>query len=479
MSSERFDVAVIGSGPAGQQAALYAASSGRSVCVIEKELSVGGSCVTHGTIPSKTLREVAASFDAFRRRVGDALTPEIPADTRLEALLQRKQQVIREHQTSMVRQLRKSKVSTIAGRARFVAAKTLEVLSVRGERRMVDADIIVIACGSRPRRPDTVPIDHEHVLDSDSILSMLWLPKSLVVLGGGVIGCEYATVFAALGVEVTIVDRAPRPLAFLDPELSHAFSGTFEHRTGCHYMGGATVEEVQWNGVDAVETTLGNGWKIQSEKLLCAMGRVPNLDSLNLAAAGLTTSERGHVKVNERCETEVEGIFAIGDAIGFPSLASAALEQGRRAMRCAAGQEPGDSARTLPMGIYTIPEISSVGLSEVQADEEFGSCLVGRTSFQSVARGQISGAREGFLKLVAAPDGRRLLGVHVFGEGATELVHIGEMALLQNAEVDLFVEQIFNFPTMAEAYREAAMEIVTARERSAEDRSNELPTGSP
>jgi NAD(P) transhydrogenase len=326
------------------------------------------------------------------------------------------------------------------------------------------APFIVIATGSRPRVPDNIPIDHEHILDSDSILSLVYLPKSLIVLGGGVIASEYASIFALLGVQVIMVDTADRPLKFLDQELTDEFCGAFE-KTGGQYLGLQTIKTVQWDGFSKVRTVLESGETLESEKMLVALGRVANLENLNIQAAGLNPTTRGLISVNAHCQTTVPHIYAVGDVIGPPSLASCSMEQGRRAVCHALGLETGVAPENIPMGIYTIPEMSSVGLSEQEAKDKWGGAIIGRARFHEIARGQISGMTNGLLKMVADPKGKQLLGVHIVGEGATELIHIGQMGLLHHIHIDQFVENIFNFPTLAEAYRVAALDIVKQRHR--------------
>jgi NAD(P) transhydrogenase len=308
-----------------------------------------------------------------------------------------------------------------------------------------------------------VPIDHEHVLDSDSILSMLYLPRSLTVLGSGVIACEYATIFGALGTKVTMIDKYPSPMGFLDAELTQRFVAHFESELQCRFLGDRRVEGVAWNGVDAVETTLDDGEVVRSEKLLCAQGRAANVVGLDIESAGLVVNAAGLIDVNAHMQTTVPHIYAVGDVIGAPALASTSMEQGRRAICHALGVPVVNAIETIPVGIYTIPEMSCVGLSEAQARDRHGEVLVGRANFSELARGQISCCTDGLLKLVSDPRGAAILGVQIFGEGATELIHVGQMGLLGAMSVDVFIESIFNFPTLAEAYRVAALDIMRQR----------------
>lgn len=458
-----FDVAVIGSGPAGQKAAVQAAKAGKKVLVIERDRGVGGSCVQRGTIPSKTLRESAVYFAGLRTRSHGVLGIEIPAGVQLASLMSRMESVVEAHTCYMGAQLKRNGIEQWHGRARFVSPEELEVTDVRGKKRMVLARIIVIATGSRPRTPPEVPVDHENILDSDSVLSTMYLPNTMTVLGGGVIASEYASIFACLGVAVTMVDRFERPVGFLDPELTQRFQESFEKRDNCRFLGGRKVVRVQWDGVSQVVTELDDGTTLRADKMLCALGRLANVEGLGLEAAGLKVTDRGLIAVDERCCTAVPHIYAVGDVIGGPSLASTSMEQGRRAMCFALGLPVADAAETIPMGIYTIPEMASVGLNEQQARERHGDVFVGRANFSELARGQIAGATEGLLKLVADGEGRRLLGAQIVGEGATELIHLAQMAMMTGFEIGGFIRSIFNFPTMAEAYRVAALDIAMQR----------------
>jgi len=459
---EYYDIVVIGSGPSGQKAAIQGAKLGQRVVVIEQDVRVGGACVHYGTIPSKTLRECAQSLVSFQQRCAGFVDLHIREDLHMAQLLSRLQHVVQEHERYMGEQLQRNDVTLWHGRARFVSPHEIDVLAPDGNHRHVTGDIIVIAAGSRPRTPPEVPVDHEHIFDSDSMLSLMYLPASLTVLGSGVVACEYASLFAALGVQVTIIDRYERPLGFLDSELTQHFVRSFEARGG-RFLGQQRVINVAWDGVSSVVTTLANGVTIRSEKLLCSLGRVANVEGLNIAAAGLACPSSGLLEVDEHCRTAVPHIYAVGDIIGPPALASCAMEQGRRAMCHALGQEVGHPPELIPMGIYTIPEMASVGLNEAEARQRYGGVLVGRARFDELARGQIAGITDGLLKLVADAQGRRLLGVQIIGEGATELIHVGQMGLLAHCDVDTFVDHIFNFPTLAEGYRVAALHIAKQR----------------
>lgn len=461
--SEAFEVVVIGSGPAGQKAAIQAAKAGRRVALIERSRDLGGSCVHRGTIPSKTLRENALRVKNMRLNA-ELAHFQLPESLELATLIDRLEAVVHAHDGYMRRQVERNRVELIHGRARFADAHHLIVQNVRGVDRTLRAEHIIIATGSMPRAPDHVPIDHEHIFDSDSILSMLYLPASLTVLGSGVIASEYASIFQALGVKVTMVDKYSRPLGFLDQDLTDTFVQAFSDMGG-RWLGDAQVRSVAWSSRDGVVTELADGSQIKSEKMLCAAGRVANVAELQIERAGLRLNERGLIAVDADLRTEVPHIFAAGDIIGPPSLASASMEQGRRATCNALGLEVGGQRGYLPTGIYSIPELSAVGLSEAEARKRHGEVLVGIARFDEIARGQISGYTAGMLKLVTKTDARSLLGVMIVGEGATELIHIGQMALMTGAELDIFIDGIFNFPTLAEAYRVAALDIIGQRGR--------------
>jgi NAD(P) transhydrogenase len=460
-----YDVVVIGSGPAGQKAAIQAAKAGKRVVVIERDRQVGGSCVHTGTIPSKSLRE-----HAMRQRIRRVDLMDQP----IQSLLDGVGETIAAHDAYMAAQLERNHIALLRGRASFVARLAraenntpheLLVQRIDGTRLALHAPIVIIAAGSRPRPPAHLSVDHEHVLDSDSILSLAYLPRSLLVIGGGVIASEYAAMFAALGCKVTQADQLDQPLAFLDPELTRFYLDELR-RNGGEYIPRAEAASARFDGVSQVRVEFKCGRVISADKVLVALGRLANVDGLNLAAAGVQLTERGHVRVDDCLETTVPGVYAAGDVIGPPALASVSMEQGRRAACHALGLlVPSDPVSRLPSGVYTIPEIATVGLDEHGARRHFGAALVGRARFEEIARGQINGSQRGLLKLIADPGGRRVVGVQIAGDGATELVHIGQLGLAAELDVDAYVDNVFNFPTMAEAYRIAAFDIVKQRGR--------------
>ncbi len=465
MSVQNYDFIVIGGGPAGQKAAIQAAKEGLTVTLVERDRQIGGACVHRGTIPSKTLREQIIRLNEFRQRSAE-IGAEIDNEVQIPHLLNRLQGVIHAHSDYMFRQVERNGIDYRHGQASFVDEHTIEVLQPDGRRERLHGRFIVIASGTRPRNPDDILIDHEHVYDSDSVLSMIYVPESITVIGAGVIAAEYASMLAVLGSRVTIVDKGERPLAFLDKELTDRFLDTFEHFGG-RFLAGTTVDEIALDPVSGVRCRLSDGETLSSEKVLFALGRVANIEGLHIENTDIRTTPRHLIEVDEHYRTSVDHIYAVGDIIGPPALASTSMEQGRQAVRHALGKPSAHLGRTIPVGIYTIPEMASVGLVEDVAHKDYGPVIVGRARFEEIARGQISGIQNGLLKLVAAADTGQILGAHIAGEGAAELIHIGQMAILKAMRVDEFVENIFNFPTLAEAYRVAALDIQEQQEKVA------------
>jgi NAD(P) transhydrogenase len=461
MPPDTFDFLCVGSGPAGQKAAIQAAKAGFRAAIIEREAQVGGSCLLSGTIPSKALREQALRYRRMQCNAS-SLAVELRGDAPLSALLHGVDLVISAQDRYLQAQLARNQVELIRGQGVFLDANRIEVQRLDGSRRIVRAPRVLLATGSRPRHVPTVAVDHEHILDSDSILSLPYIPRSMLVLGSGVIACEYASIFAALGCAVTLLDKAEEPLGFLDAALRKGFLAAFQAMGG-QYLGGAEVAAAHFDGFSQVEVQLRSGAVVKSDIVLAAFGRVANLDGIGLDRLQLAITSRGHVQVDERYETNIPGIFAAGDAIGPPALASAAADQGRRAALAALALPPPAATSLVPSGVYTIPEIACVGLSQSEADAKKIDVIVGRADFSEVARAHIVGEPAGFLALLCERSSARVLGVQVIGEGATELVHLGQSAIATGATAEFFIEQIFNFPTMTEAYRIAAFDVLKQR----------------
>jgi NAD(P) transhydrogenase len=452
-----FDLLVIGSGPAGQKAAIQAAKLRKRVAIIEKERVVGGSCINTGTLPSKTLKDAIYYLHGFKQRSFPNISYSLKKNLTLRDLMARKDLVIRHELEVIVNQLERNDVEIIQGTASFVGPHTLQVSTKGAEGDTLHAPFIVIATGSRPRRPDDIPFNDVTIYDSDSILFTETIPKSMIVLGGGVIGCEYASMFASFGIKVTLFDRRLELLRFVDQEIVQAL--IYHMRTNGVIMRlGEELDKVTTDENGRVVTNLKSGKTIVTDMLLYAMGRMANTDQLNLSAAGLTVDQMGQLKVNEYYQTEVPHIYAAGDVIGFPGLASTSMEQGRLASCHAFKVQQSSLPKIMPYGIYTIPEISTVGKTEEELTKEGVPYEVGRAFYKEIARGQIVGDLEGLLKLLFHRTTLELLGVHIIGDGATELVHIGQAVLTYGGKVDFFVHNVFNYPTLAECYRTAALD---------------------
>ncbi len=448
---------VIGSGPAGQKAAIQAAKLRKRVAIVEKEPTVGGASVNTGTLPSKTLKDAIYHLHGLKLREFSALTYSLKNSVSLKDLMVRKDQVIKHEVAVITNQLKRNDVDLIRGFAVFEDPHTLKVVKQYGEIDRVKAPFIVIATGSRPRRTEDIPFDEATICDSDSILSTDIIPKSLTVMGGGVIGCEYASMFASFGIKVTLVDRRSQLMRFVDQEVVEAFIYHLRAH-GVLMRLGEDIARVSLDERNRAVTSLKSGQSIVTDMLLYAMGRIANTDSLNLDAAGLKTDPQGQLKVNAQYQTEVPHIYAAGDIIGFPALASTSMEQGRLAA-CHAFRIPFPSLpQVMPYGIYTIPEISTVGKNEEELTAEKVSYEVGRAFYKEIARGQIFGDLHGFLKLIFHRETLKLLGVHIIGEGATELIHIGQAVLTYQGTVEYFIHNVFNYPTLAECYRTAALD---------------------
>ncbi len=453
-----YDFVVVGSGPAGRRAAIQAAKLGKRVLVIEKGTRVGGVSVHTGTIPSKTLRETALNLTGWRERGFYGRAYRVKQEIRAEDL-RRRLLITLDHEVDVLEhQFSRNRVSQMRGTARFIDSKTLEVEKEDGEVLRVQAEAVLLAVGTRPYRPAHIPFDGTSILDSDEILEIKELPRSMVVIGAGVIGIEYATIFSALDTAVTVVEPRDTMLEFIDKEIVEDFSYQLRDRN-MKLIFGQTVEKVEKEPSGRCRVTLQNGRVLTAEMVLFAAGRVGATDLLNLEACGLVADSRGRIKVDpETFQSSVPGIYAAGDVVGFPSLASTSMEQGRIAARHAVGAPSQDPPQYFPYGIYAVPEISTCGLTEEEVQQRGIPYECGIAHFRETSRGHIMGLDSGLLKMIFSMKTRRLLGVHIVGEGATELVHIGQAVLNLKGTVEYFVENTFNYPTLAEAYKIAGLD---------------------
>jgi NAD(P) transhydrogenase len=449
-----YDLVVIGSGPAGQRAAIQGAKVGKRVALIERREVVGGACINTGTIPSKTMREAVMHLSGYRYQGIYGMNYRVKDKITMADLSFRIQHVMKTEIDVTQAQLSRNEVEMMYGCASFLDNSHVRVLNSHGQSDY-EASVIIIATGTKPSSSPTVPINGKTIINSDQILLMETIPKTLIVVGGGVIGVEYASMFAALGVRVILIEKQARLLGFADSEIVEAL---------CYHLRDSRVTLRLNEEVESVEETadgcvianLKSKKKISGDMLLYSVGRQGNVEELDLGAAGLEADERGRIAVDDQYRTRQPNILAVGDVIGFPSLASVSMEQGR----IAAGQAFGVSLHTqpayYPYGIYTIPEISFVGKTEEQLTDDDVPYEVGLAYYREIARGQIRGDTTGRLKLIFHRDTKDLLGVHIIGEGASELVHIGQAVLTLGGTVEYFVDTVFNYPTLAECYKAAA-----------------------
>ncbi|WP_439873202.1 Si-specific NAD(P)(+) transhydrogenase [Rhizobium leguminosarum] len=454
----QYDLVVVGSGPAGRRGAIQAAKLGKKVLVIEQGKRVGGVSVHTGTIPSKTLRETALNLSGWRERgfYGRSyrVKEEISADD-----LRRRLLITLNHEVEVLEhQFARNRVQHIRGTASFIDASTLQVIKDDGETTQVTGASVLLAVGTKPFRPDYIPFDGKTVLDSDELLDIQDLPRSMVVIGAGVIGIEYATIFSALDTAVTVIDPKATMLEFIDKEIVEDFAYQLRDRN-MKLLLGQKADKVETLENGKVELTLDSGRRLTTDMVLFAAGRMGATDALNLQAIGLEADSRGRLKVNpETFQTSVANVYAAGDVVGFPSLASTSMEQGRIAARVAIGAVAKEPPKYFPYGIYAVPEISTCGLTEEEMKERGIPYECGIARFRETSRGHIMGLDSGLLKMIFSLKTRRLLGVHIVGEGATELVHIGQAVLNLKGTVEYFVENTFNYPTLAEAYKIAGLD---------------------
>jgi len=451
---QTFDMIVLGSGPAGQRAAIQASKCGKRVAVVERRECVGGVCINTGTIPSKTMREAVLHLSGYRYQGIYGVSYRVKEKILMADLGFCVQHVIKTEIDVTMAQLSRNNIETLPGVASFVDPHTIHVNGPRGGNDY-SADFIVIAVGTKPAESPKVPFNNRNIINSDQVLQMPEVPKTFIVVGGGVIGVEYACMFATLGVRVILVERRPRLLEFADSEMVEALSYHLRDNRVTMRLN-EEVSSVEETPDGAVVANLESKKKIVGDALLYAVGRQGNVDDLNLAAAGLEADNRGRIQVDADYRTKQQHIFAVGDVIGFPSLASVSMEQGRIAAARAYHLDVHSNPATYPYGIYTIPEISFIGKNEEQLTDEDVPYEVGIAYYREIARGQIRGDTTGRLKLIFHRESRELLGVHIIGEGASELLHIGQAVMVFKGKIDYFVDSVFNYPTLAECYKAAA-----------------------
>ena len=451
-----FDVLVIGSGPGGQKAAIAAAKLDRRVAVVERPSMLGGVCLNTGTIPSKTLREAVLYLTGLDQREMYGQSYHVKEEITIGDLTARTQHVVSREADVVRSQLTRNRVTILTGSGRFTSPTTVAVDDPDGRAREVSADKIIIATGTRPARPASVQFDEKTIIDSDGILHLTRIPRSMVVAGAGVIGIEYASMFAALGTKVTVIEQRDRMLEFCDLEVVEALKYHLRD-LAVTFRFGETVSAVESRPEGAI-AALASGKRIPAETVMYSAGRQGQTEDLGLDKAGLTADGRGRIKVDEFFRTAVPTIYAVGDVIGFPALAATSMEQGRLAAHHACGEAVHTSSQLQPIGIYSLPEISFIGMTEDELTRDCVPFEVGVSRYRELARGQIIGDSYGVLKLLVSPLDRTLLGVHVFGTGATELVHIGQAVMGCGGTVDYLVDAVFNYPTLAESYKVAALD---------------------
>lgn len=454
MDAKRYDLVVIGSGPAGEKGACQAAYFGKKVALVEREPVLGGAAANTGTLPSKTLRETALYLSGFRQRGLYGINFSLRDKVTARDFLYREQQVVQTERARISDNLKRHKVSLYNGFASFIDEHTIEVRPENSTPTLLRADVVMIATGSHPHRPGNFPFYDARVYDSDTILMLREIPQTMLIAGGGVIGCEYACLFSALGIQTMLVEGRERLLGFLDAELSHQLAASMRSM-GVELFMPDSIDSIDANP-ESLEVRLKSGVKLEVQTVLAATGRTGNTHRLNLEQIGIQPTKRGLLEVNEHYQTRLTHIYAVGDVIGFPALASTSMEQARVAMVHAFDLKyKSDVSRTLPYGIYTIPECSMAGETEESLTEKGVPYVVGRTRYSHNARGQIIGDKDGFVKLIFHAEDTKLLGVHIIGEQASELIHVGLSAMLRGAGADLFIQSCFNYPTLTEMYKYA------------------------
>ena len=468
-----YDLVVIGAGPAGAAAAETAALFGKRVAVVERHPSVGGAAVNTGTIPSKTLRETALALSGIRSRLLHGVDLSLRRGATVDELLHHEREVTAVEAGQMRKRLDRYGVTVVHGTGSFFDPHTVQVVhpTPPGGVTRLRGEKVVIAIGSQPSRPPQFPFEHPRVHDSDELLYLPAVPRCIAVIGAGVIGSEYACMFAAMGIRVHLIDGRESLLPFLDPDLSKALTAAME-QLGVTFWWKQSVTACDAPKVGEITLKLTSGEEVTADQVLACAGRTSQTAALNPTAAGVGLSSRGLIPVDEHFRTVVPHIYAVGDVIGFPALASTSAEQGRVAACHMFGSNAKEAlARFLPAGIYTIPEVSAVGLTEPQAKEKGIAYIVGRADYAHNPRGQIIGDKTGFLKLIFKLDDMKLLGVHVIGEMATEVVHVGLMALMTGGTAELLLDTCFNYPTLGDLYKLATADALLKREKLGRDPS--------
>ena len=454
MSEHRFDLVVIGSGPAGQKGAIAAAKLGKRVVMIDRREMTGGVSLHMGTIPSKTLREAVLYLTGYRQRAFYGRDYKLKQEISIADLMERVNTVVARETAVIREQLGRNGVTMIDGTARFMGPHTLQVEG-KQTAQLVEADFVLIASGSRAARPPEIPFGNG-VIDADQVGQTNGIPRDLIVVGAGVIGLEYASMLAALGVRVTVIDQRPAMLDFVDHEIVEALSYHMRRQEAVFRLG-EKVTRVEVGERDLVWVGLESGKRLHAKGLLYAAGRQANTDQLDLAAAGLESNSRGRIEVNENFQSAVDHIYAAGDCIGFPALAATSMEQGRLAALHMFGRPVANHQSLFPYGIYTIPEISMVGRTEEELTHAGIPYETGVARYEEIAKGQIIGDETGMLKILFHPDTLNVLGVHAIGENATEIIHIGQTVMALSGTIEFFRDSVFNYPTFAEAYKVAAL----------------------
>lgn len=457
MSFREYDLIVIGSGPAGEKAAIEAARLRKTTAIVERHSVQGGVCIHTGTIPSKTLRETVLYISGLRQRSVYGLVGGVKSDISVKELMYRKDQVIQQEIDVIQQNMARYRIDVIKGVGMISDPNTVVVSDADNNTSILKGKVIIISTGTHPYHPPRLNFDDHYVYDGETILNLDTIPRSMTIVGGGVIGCEYASIFAHIGTKVTIIDSRERLLSFLDNEIADALIYLMrKYRINLILGDGDKEHHIE---KDQVVTMTHSGRKIVSDRLLFAAGRSGNTDNLGLENLGIEVDERGLIKVDDMYRTNVENIYAVGDVIGFPSLASSSMDQGRLAAIHAFKQNDTSCINNLlPIGIYTIPEVSMVGDTEESLSKQNQEYEIGIARYFELARGQIINDHDGMLKLIFEPKSRRILGVHIVGERATELIHIGQAVMTFGGTLDYFMETVLNYPTLSEAYKVAALD---------------------